>query len=176
LARDLSCRLGIDHRIGTGFIRAVLQSESDPEVEPALFSLTFAAQDPIANLRLQAERLRTAVMACVQRARREGTSLIVEGSHLTPELYAREAVDLFVVLAAPSTSEHLTRLRGPTHANRAIGERDWHNVQKLNDYYVEEARRWDATTVVYGSQLDSIVASVESLSNQRPDGSGVNHQ
>jgi 2-phosphoglycerate kinase len=161
LAQDLSCRLHLDHRIGTGFIRAVLQSESDPKVEPNLFSLTFASDDPVANLEQQAERLRAAVMACVRRAKQEGTSLIVEGSHLTPALYAREAVDLFVVLAAPSADEHLTRLTGPTHANRAISPRDWENVQRLNTYYVEEATRWGATTVVYGSQLDAIISLIE---------------
>jgi 2-phosphoglycerate kinase len=162
LANDLSCRLRFDHRIGTGFIRAVLQSEVSPESEPDLFSFTFASDDPVTNLERQAHRVRPAVLACLERARREGTSLIVEGSHLIPALYTDAAVDLFIVLCAPPGDEHFSRLTGSTHAKRPINDRDWGNVQLLNSYYLEEAERWGARTVVYGTDLDAVASLLAS--------------
>jgi 2-phosphoglycerate kinase len=161
LAHDLSCLLRFDHRIGTGFIRAVLQSEVSPESEPDLFSFTFSSDDPVTNLERQAHRVRPAVLACLERARREGTSLIVEGSHLIPALYAEAAVDLFLVLVAPPGDEHFSRLKGLTHSKRQINDRDWDNVQLLNAYYLDEAKRWGARTVVYGTDLEAVASLLE---------------
>jgi 2-phosphoglycerate kinase len=160
LAARVSDRLMVDHRIGTGFIRAVVQSETSALDEPDLFSMTFQADDPVAHLELQAARLQGAVMACVDRARREGTSLVVEGSHLIPALYARVTVDLFVVLGAPAPDEHLSRLRGATHVHRSIDERDWSKVQELDRYYRQEAERWRVPLVVF-QDLEAMIALLE---------------
>jgi 2-phosphoglycerate kinase len=160
LAGALSYRFGFDHRLGTGFIRTIVQAQSSPEAEPRLFSHTFAAEDPVAHLEWQAARLHRTVIACVERARKEGTSLIIEGSHLTPQLYARSPVDLFFVLAAPGTEEHYGRLTGPTHAHRRITGTDWSNVRMLNDYYISEASRLGVKAVLYGESIDDIAALV----------------
>lgn len=169
LAGDLSARLGFDHRLGTGFVRAVLQSESSPETEPELFSLTFESDDPVLRLERQAHRLHRAVLACVARARREGTSLIIEGSHLIPSLYAQADHDLFIVLAAPPPSRHLARLRGPTHSRRAISERAWDNVQRLEAYYRDQAVAHSTPTAVY-EDLDMLLPFLEEhgLAPRRP--------
>jgi 2-phosphoglycerate kinase len=156
LAGHLSTRFNFDHRIGTGFIRAVLQSEVSRADEPDLFSMTFQAPDPVVNLERQARRLQPAVTACVERARREGTSLIVEGSHLIPSLYAGSDLAPYLVLAAPDSEDHMTRLTGPTHSNRTISEQEWCNVRKLDDYYCGEARRLDVPVMVY-EDLDAVV-------------------
>jgi 2-phosphoglycerate kinase len=161
LAARLSDRLAIDHRIGSGFIRAIVQSEVTPELEPGLFSMTFQSDDPVAHLEAQARRLHRAVTACIDRARREGTSLVVEGSHLIPSLYADAPVDLFVVLAAPAPGDHLSRLRGPTHVNRTISDRDLPKIRELDLYYRQEADRWGIPAVVY-DDLGSIIALMDS--------------
>ena len=160
LAARVSDRLMVDHRIGTGFIRAVVQSEISAEAEPELFSMTFQADDPVAHLELQATRLQGAVMACVDRARREGTSLVVEGSHLIPALYAGAGVDLFVVLVAPAPEEHLSRLRGPTHVHRKIDASDWSKVQELDRYYRREAERWRVPVMVF-EDLEAMIGLLE---------------
>lgn len=157
LAGELSARFGFDHRLGTGFIRAILQSEVDPAVEPRLFSHTFRARDPVSHMEWQAGRLHGAVTACVDRAHLEGTSLIIEGSHLIPRLYARAKVDLFIVLAAPDESEHLARLTGSAHTLRQISDEDVVNIQRLDAYYVKEASAYQVKTVVFGESLDPIV-------------------
>jgi 2-phosphoglycerate kinase len=157
LAARLSDRLVVDHRIGTGFIRAVVQSETDVHKDPGLFSMTFQAADPVAHMETQARRLHAAVMACIERARRDGTSLVVEGSHLIPSLYCRAPVDLFLVLGAPAPADHLSRLMGPTHANRRISEPDLSKIRELDDYYRREAERWDVPVMVY-EDLDPVLS------------------
>jgi 2-phosphoglycerate kinase len=157
LAARLSDRLAVDHRIGTGFIRAVIQSETNADAEPDLFSMTFQADDPVAHVETQARRLRPAVMACVDRARREGTSLVVEGSHLIPSLYQQASVDFFVVLAAPPPADHLSRIMGPTHANRRISEQDLSKIRALDAYYRREAARCNVPVVLY-EHLDPVVS------------------
>jgi 2-phosphoglycerate kinase len=156
LAGELSHRFQFDHRLGTGFIRVIIQSQTNAQIEPQLFSHTFAAEDPVANLEWQATRLEGAILACIARARGEGTSLIIEGTHLVPQLYAAAEVDLFFVLAAPSESEHYARLTGSSHTGRRISRRDWLNVRRLNDYYLSEATRYGVASVVYGESMHQI--------------------
>jgi 2-phosphoglycerate kinase len=160
LANRLCAQLPADHRIGTGFIRAVLCSETTPERDPELFSFTFRAADPVGHLHVQAERLRPAVLACIQRAQDEGTSLVVEGPHLLPSLYAHLDVAAFVVLAAPAADEHRARLTGPTHARREITDRDLRNARLIDAHIAEDAARNGIPRLVYRDNFEEIAALV----------------
>jgi 2-phosphoglycerate kinase len=163
LAGELSHRFQLDHRLGSGFIRAIIQSESDAKKEPRLFSHTYQAEDPVGHLEWQANRLKTAILTCISRAQKEGTSLIIEGSHLVPRLYAQADVDLFFVLAAPPEDEHYGRLIGSSHVGREITRGDWLNVRRLNEYYVKEASRLGISSLVYGhsmSQIEDLMRAV----------------
>src|ERR1700722_17468127 len=115
LANLLLCQLDLDHRIGTGFIRAILQAEASRESEALLFSRTSESEDPTGHVVRPARRLLAAEANCVDRRRREGTSLVVEGSHLLPSVYADLTVDVFAILAAPTETEHTRRIGGPRH-------------------------------------------------------------
>jgi len=156
LANRLCAQLPLDHRIGTGFIRAVLCSETTPERDPELFSFTFRAADPVGHLHVQAERLLPAVMACIRRAQDEGTSLVIEGPHLLPSLYAHLPVAAFVVLAAPAADEHRARLTGPTHARREISDRDLRNARLIDAHIAEDAARHGVPRLVYRDNFEEI--------------------
>lgn len=135
LANLLLSRLDLDHRIGTGFVRAILQSEASPESEPLLFSRTFESEDPTGRVVWQARRIHHAVAACVDRARHEGTSLVVEGSHLLPSVYADLQVDVFAILAAPPETEHARRIGGHRHTQRVIGADGIRAIRKIDELY-----------------------------------------
>ena len=154
LARELSSRLGIDHRLGTGFIREVLRSETSQGKDPDLFTFTFRSENPIKTLIAQARRLRPAVLSCIRRARKEGTSLIIEGNHLLPELYQDVDVDLYLVLSAPLLDEHLRRLRGPSHFKRTITADDFKNAVMINEYFRTEARKCSIPFLPYEDNLE----------------------
>lgn len=162
LANRLCAELGLDHRIGTGFIRAVLCSQTTPERDPELFSFTFRAEDPVAHLRIQAERLQPAVLACIRRAQEEGTSLVVEGPHLLPSIYAGLGVDAYVVLAAPGAAEHRERLTGPTHARRDISDEDVRNARRIDAHLAAEADRHGVARVTYAENFAEIADLVRS--------------
>jgi 2-phosphoglycerate kinase len=155
LAGRLTAAFDLDHRIGTGFIRAVLQSESDPVSEPDLFRRTYESDDPVAGVRTQAARLRTAVQSCIRRARDEGTSLVIEGTHLLPDLYHREEVG-FIVLEQPGADEHGRRLTGRRHTRRKIGAADLRRVRQIGDFYAAEARRLGVATARFDDNFDGI--------------------
>jgi 2-phosphoglycerate kinase len=139
LAHELCSHLAIDHRLGTGFIREIVKSQYSAAACPELHSFTFRSERPIDNLVAQARRLHGAVMACIERARNEGTSIVIEGNHLIPELYCNSQVDLFVVLSAPAPEEHLRRLRGPSHLKRHLSADDFNNVRRIDEWLRSEA-------------------------------------
>ncbi len=139
LANLLVSKLDLDHRIGTGFIRAILQSEANEETEPLLYSMTFESEDPSARVIWQANRLRAAVTACVDRARREGTSLVVEGSHLLPTVYRDLPVDVFVTLSAPRDPEHARRISGHRHTQRTVSAEGINRIREIDHLFRVDA-------------------------------------
>ncbi|MBI3246001.1 MAG: hypothetical protein HYZ50_05800 [Deltaproteobacteria bacterium] len=155
LARELGFSLQIDHRLGTGFIREVLRSETTPAKDPELFSFTFRSDNPIKTLVAQAQRVRPAILSCIQRARNEGTSLIIEGNHLLPELYYEVSADLYCILSAPALDEHLRRLHGPSHLKRTLTADDFRNAVMINEYFSAEARKFGLPFLSYGDNLAS---------------------
>ena len=122
LAKDLVSKLDLDHQLGAGFIREIVRAETTPERDPELFGFVFAAADPIARLKAQAERLRPAIEACIRRARDEGTSLAIDGYCLIPEVYADLTVDLYLILDAGPRLDHHTRLHGKRHTIRSLSD------------------------------------------------------
>jgi 2-phosphoglycerate kinase len=157
LASELSWRLGLDHRIGTGFIREIVKSQHSKEDCLELHGFTFRSEQPVANILAQAERLKAAIIACIERARREGTSLLVEGTHLLPSLYHDVIVNLFVVLAAPQLEEHKRRLHGPSHLHRRTTDADFTNVRLIDMYLSREAARWDIRYEPYDGGVEKFV-------------------
>jgi len=157
LASELSWRLGLDHRIGTGFIREIVKSQHRKEDCLELHGFTFRSEQPVTNIVAQAQRLKPAIIACIERARREGTSLLVEGTHLLPSLYYDVIVDLFVVLAAPELGEHKRRLCGPSHLHRQTTDADLANVRLIDQYLGSEAARWGIRCEPYGSGVEKFM-------------------
>jgi 2-phosphoglycerate kinase len=160
LAGELCASLALDHRLGTGFIREIVKSQYREEDCRELFSFTFRAERPIDNLVAQAARLRSAVEACIYRARTEGTSLVIEGNHLLPALYRNAAADLFVVLTAPERKEDLRRLQGPSHQNRRTTASDFDNVRLIDEYLRMEAARSGIPYMLY---TDNVAGFIDML-------------
>jgi 2-phosphoglycerate kinase len=167
LASELSWRLGLDHRIGTGFIREIVKSQHRKEDCLELHGFTFRSEQPIANIVAQAQRLKPAIIACIDRARREGTSLLVEGTHLLPSLYHDVNVDMFVVLEAPAFEEHKRRLQGPSHLHRQTTEGDFANVRLIDQFLGIEAARWAIRYEPYGGGVDRFMQVVHERAMRR---------
>jgi 2-phosphoglycerate kinase len=162
LSRELSTKLGIDHRLGTGFVRAIVQSETNQDVDPTLFSFTFDAIDPIANALAQAERIKPAVAASVNRSRSEGTSLVIEGAHLIPSVYEDLNPDVFIILKSPELNTHVGRIRGDSHRFRVVDDIRVQKIRQLNDFYLEDSKGRNVFVIEYDKNLIHIIDLIRS--------------
>src|SRR3954466_2932233 len=147
LAGRIKCELGLVHFLGTGFVRAIVQAETTAERDPSLFSMTFQSPDPVDHIITQARRLSPAVLSCIDRARREGTSIVIEGTHLIPALYHDIGADLYLVLRAPAPDAHALWIRGDTNTHRDINDADIANIRRIDSYLASEAEHYGVATV-----------------------------
>ena len=137
----------------------MLQSQTSATDEPDLFLRSYEASDAVAHVQAQARRLRPAVWSCIERARAEGTSLVVEGTHLVPELY-NDIGARFVVLATPEFDEHQRRLLGHRHTRRTVSVDDVARAREIGLFYEREARRWGVQTLRYADNFDEVVGAL----------------
>ena len=161
LAGRAGAELRLNHHLGTGFVREVLRSETTPEREPALFDYSFAGPDPVRTLDRQADRLFNAVRRCIERARTEGTSLIVEGTHIVPRRYADLAgVDLYLMLRIPGDADQLrARATGASHSRREIVPGDLSAIRMLDKHLTTEASQFGISVLDSTTALDRLMNS-----------------
>lgn len=115
LARRLATKLGFQRVISTDSIREVLRSAIDPVEDAALHRSSFsigANNSAVLDWMDTCESVRPAILAVIDRARREGISLIIEGVHILPENHsirrwqAEGGVALGVLLHVRSEAGH----------------------------------------------------------------------
>lgn len=120
LARRLATELGFQRVVSTDSIREVLRSAIDPVEDPALHRSSFsigANNSAVLDWLDTCEAVRPAIQAVIDRARREGIDLIVEGVHVLPENHsirrwqAEGGVALGVLLHVRSESGHREMLQ-----------------------------------------------------------------
>lgn len=158
LSRALCHRLEIDHRISTGFIREVVRDQTSREQFPDLFRSTFRAPDPVSTLLAQAKILERPVRRCIERARQEGTSLIIEGAHVLPSIYNTTPCHSFVILAAPPAPEHTERLLGTTHLCREVTAADVAGARTIDAFLQHQAMLHDVPYLPCNDAIDRILS------------------
>jgi len=120
--------LGIDHSIGTGWIREIMTTQLKKEDFPELFTHSFR---PITNIKpfenfcRGTKSLLPSVKACIKRAREEGTSLIIEGVCLMPGIIDKSLYDFFFLLKArQDVAQYKEMVLGKSHRTRKIYDAD----------------------------------------------------
>jgi 2-phosphoglycerate kinase len=145
-----------------GFIREILR-EQTPQAEcPSLFTHTIQATDPVEALITQSERILPHVRACIRRAQEEGTSLVLEGSHLLPTLYHNIECDLYVVMATPPIAEHQRRLLRPSHTRRLLTTADVQRACLIADHLEHQAAAFWAFRAPYVGATETILLQLRS--------------
>jgi 2-phosphoglycerate kinase len=91
---------------------------------------------------------------------------VIEGSHLLPEVMHDLPYDGFLVLRAPSESEHHERLNGHRHALRQVAVEELKNVRVIDDLYASQAGRYGIPTLQWSGDLGAAL----SLLNLAPVG------
>jgi len=177
-ARYICQACSLDHRLGTGFLREVLKTVVSEEAAPSLHRYTFSPPEGMPLLEhyeLQCRQVRKAVEACIQRARREGTSLVVEGSNLLPSVVEPGLADLYVVIKIEDESLHRHCVLAHSHSLRKVSEEDFQAIRKIQEYILRECETaaGDSLIVVERDDSDAVARQIAGRVNAlAPRGGG----
>ena len=189
LATELAYRLGIRKVTSTDMIRETMRTVLSPEVVPGLHDHSFRGMlqgggvlsDPrervLLGFRQQAAQVAVGVRGVLRRAVREGTSMILEGTHLVPPFSGlmppgAAAYEAAVMLAVPGRSEHRTRFparekKSPTR--RAAPYLDaFQSVRWVQDDLLRLTEEHDCMVLENHDLADTITGVVEYLSHVLP--------
>lgn len=176
VAFELSYRLGIHSIIGTDIVREVMRKMVSKDLLPTLHSSSFAAwkdiQAPSSYLssviyafELQVSHVSVGVNAIIQRAMREGLSLLMEGIHLVPGYItpAPSSESIFhFVLTVPDKREHINRFHARAKDSRRPPEhyiRDIDKIRQVQDHVAGRARRY-GVPVIENKTLEGTVSEI----------------
>lgn len=177
VATRLARLLGVTRVSSTDFIRQVLRSVVPETIAPELSRSSFeldqgrsrngAARH--AEFERQAQQVLVGVGAEIERAVREGTSLILEGIHLSPGQVDLDAVSdslvVHVILTVEERDDHMHRFDLRAAASERPAERYDDGIDGIRDlqgHLVATARR-AGIPVVENEQLDTTVRRVLDL-------------
>jgi len=179
-AAQLAHRLGIMHVIGTDAVREVMRRIISPDLMPTLHLSSYTAwkavkaadmpdQDKtIAGFEDHAKYVLVGVEAVIERALKEGLSLIIEGVHmvpgfLRPEIISRPNVVL-VVMSTKSEEQHRNQMYSRSESvvtKRPVDIylKEFHRIRTIQEYLVARAREQGNLVV----EEESIEASVDAI-------------
>jgi 2-phosphoglycerate kinase len=183
VATMLAARLGIVRIVSTDAVREVMRAFFSPELMPAIHSSSFdaagalrqplpASVDPVvAGFREQTVAVAVGVKALVERARTEGTHLIIEGAHIVPgfidlKLYEQSAFLVQLVISVKDEGLHRSHFyireldtQGTRPFDRYVANFD--NIRTIQDYILSQARSFDVKVVDSGNLDATLVEVIE---------------
>lgn len=184
IAAQLADRLGVVRMISTDSIREIMRAFFSHSLMPALYYSSYeaglgvriplgAALDPhVVGFMEQVDMVNVGVLALLERALKERTSLIVEGVHMVPGMLASagakermtDAVLLQLVVAVTDDELHKSHfvVREQETAGRRAIERYLENfdeIRKIQEFIVERARA-ERTLVVDNLNIDNTVSVI----------------
>ena len=130
VAREAANRYNIHHRIGTGFIREIVKTETKNErLDSHTYLLT--TQQAYNHLADQTNTILESINACINRAGKEGTSLIIEGSHILPWIIKNKHITHSLILYIEDEEIHRVMLDGISHKERIITNDDFRRIREM---------------------------------------------
>ena len=152
VANLLMAELGLSHHLSTGFIRASvshLLSDADAQLlrrhtydaYQALDSASQAASCGGDNGLLlegairQSMLLKPSIESCIDRARREGIGMVLEGSHFLPGVLEPSTLEasLLCVLDVPDRDALKLRVFSPNHSRRRLSDDQLGRLVRLQE-------------------------------------------
>ncbi len=179
-AAQLAARLGIMHVIGTDAVREVMRKIISPELMPTLHLSSYTAwkaiRTPIApgedrtitGFEEHAKYVLVGVEAVIERALREGLSLILEGVHLVPGFLRREIMDrpnvVLVVLTASDEEQHRSRMfmRSESLVTKRPVQSyldEFPKIRTIQEYLISRAKE-EGTIIIESITVEQTVAAV----------------
>ena len=189
VAMKLAARLGIRRVTGTDTIRETLRTVMSPSIVPELHEHSFRAMGDTGELlsnpkeralvgfHQQARQVGVGVKAVIRRAVREGSNIIVEGTHLVPPLhqYLPVGVDVhFAGLMLSVNSKRAHKKRFPERAKVAKQRQSsdyldaFQAVRWIHDDLIDLADEHEHLVIPNSSLRDTVSQCVNYLSEVVP--------
>lgn len=180
VATALATRLGITRITSTDAIREVMRSVFSEELMPLLYESSFTAwrrlsaplpagADPvIVGFREQTQAVLVGIQAIIQRAAKEGVSIIIEGVHLVPSevqrIKARRAFIVPFVLHVADPELHrshfyVRELETEGYRPFMRYRENFEAIRAIGEHLVDDARRL-GMPVMMSHALDSTIKQV----------------
>lgn len=163
IAAAVARRLGIEHVVGTDFLRETLRTAIPAGVCPALHESSYTAHKTLAGFAAEedgnVERLgfleharpvATGINGLLKRACEEEMQVVVEGIHVIPSLleetYRKAPSIVLAVVSVPDEEEHRQRfVRGshqePRRRNATRYLQNFSAIRSIHDFLVEDAAK-----------------------------------
>jgi len=174
VATEVAYRLGITRVTSTDFIRQTLRAFFSREFMPAIHESSFDAgsalgADEVTGFLEQTRNVLVGVEAAIDRALREGWSLVLEGVHLVPGMLRPipDALVVHCVLAIEAEEEHASHFYVRDVASdgtRPVGKYldALPEIRRLQEFIVGRARS-AGVPVVENGNMELAVATVLEL-------------
>jgi len=176
----LQNRLGLSHRLSTGFLRATIESLIPERNARLLKREAFAAyeetspsksptgQEILDGCAAQTDILKPVFKSCIVRARTEGIGLIMEGSHFIPGIIDPNefGADLLCVLDVPDREQLKERAMSPNHRHRQWSTFDLNRLCILQDQLVYMAKK-NGLAIVMNTDVEQSTNHIVALLNKK---------
>lgn len=133
----------IVHKIGSGFIREIVRYFISQEISPDLHEYSFGTSMkhpiPYQLLKEQSRQLVMPTLRCLERAKNEGTSIVIEGVNILPSLYNDFQTEMKYILYVENEKEHWEMINGDTHKDRTITRDQFEKVRAIQESYKQDA-------------------------------------
>jgi len=172
LSRQIAGDLGIQHVIGTHFVRDVLRKVLSADIMPELHSTSYKAFQtlkPIYSSRFDqvilgfenhAKYVNIGVDAILVRAEKESVSVIVEGVHLLPvffdDILKKNPNVLYITIAVPDSEMHKENLSLQYTQEKEELLSNFDNIRKIHDHLVNETKIRNLPTIETVKGTDTI--------------------
>jgi 2-phosphoglycerate kinase len=183
IATQLAARLGIVRVVATDAVREVMRAMFSPELMPTIYTSSFdadsALREPpprtadkvIVGFREQTAAVAVGVHAVVERATIEGTSVVIEGAHITPgffdlDPYKGRLVGVPVVVTVEDEEVHRSHFtaRSADSSARPFHRymKSFENIRKVQKYIKSQALS-HGVPVIPNYSLDQALSAVIEL-------------
>lgn len=145
LSFELMKKHKIIHKLGSGFIREMAKSFISKNKNKHLYSHSFETnlKYPIKNLLLQSKPLKGMFQNAINRANREGTSIIIEGVNMIPGLMEFKDIDEKILLVVKDEKKHFKMLKkNNTHKLREVDEKYFKNIREIQHQLILKAKKF----------------------------------
>jgi len=166
IARELVYRYGIYQRIGTGFIREIVKNETsyqDKKETLDCHTYRVSCQQPYNHLAKQADCIKDAINCCINRAHREGTSLVMEGNHCLPWLLDNPNITHSFILFVDDEKIHRKLLSGKSHKLRKITDEEFGRIKEMQESLIFLAEENNIPLIEAGRDLKVMLENVEKV-------------